>query len=56
MSYLRGVLREFKNIQWLSLKDAIYLSIIVVIVGILAGFLLGLLDSGIAGILGTVTR
>lgn len=51
MQYAKGVIREFKNIRWLSLRRVVHLSIIVIIVGIISGFILGAIDSGFANLL-----
>ena len=52
--YFVDSLREFSHIRWLSFRRALLLTVVVVLVGILAGFLLGSLDSGFSALLAGV--
>lgn len=52
--YFANAAREFKYVRWLSLRRVAMLTPVVLLVGILTGFALGAVDSGLAGILKTV--
>lgn len=54
VSYLKGVLHEFKYIRWLSVRRTVLLSSVVIFVALIIGFLLGALDSGFSAILKTI--
>ena len=52
--YLTGVKQEFRYIRWLSVRRALVLTLVVVFVGIVAGFALGAVDKGLSTILRAV--
>ena len=45
IKYFQGVFREFRFIRWLSLPRAAFLTVLVVIATLIAGFLLGGVDN-----------
>lgn len=45
------IIAELKKVVWLTRREAIYLSALVLIVSIAAGIVLGLLDYGFAGLI-----
>ena len=49
--YFAASFREFPRIRWLSFRRAVSLTLLVVSVGLLSGFLLGALDNGFSSIL-----
>ena len=49
--YLSGVIREFSYIRWLSLRRVASLTVLVIAVGLISGFLLGATDSLFASVL-----
>ena len=49
--YITDSLREFHHIRWLSVRRAAVLTVVVVLVGLLAGFFLGALDNGFSTLL-----
>lgn len=49
--YFVASLHEFSRIRWLSLRRALVLSVVVLVFGVISGFLLGMLDRGFATLL-----
>ncbi len=57
--YIQNVVIEAKNIRWLPLYEASRLTLLVVIISFIMGFLIGITDNGIAHVvqyLITLTR
>ena len=48
--FLGEIISELKKVVWLSRREVVYLTILVVIVSIAAGLLLGALDYGFAAL------
>lgn len=51
VSYLKGVIREFSYIRWLSFSRNILLTIFIVITSLIIGFVLGAVDGLFATLL-----
>jgi len=41
---------ELKKVVWLSRREVVYLSILVILISVAAGFLLGVIDFGFTGL------
>ena len=52
--YITGVVQEFKYIRWLSVRRALALAAVAILVGVVSGFALGALDSVFASLLRSV--
>ena len=50
MKYFGGVIREFRNIRWLSISRAFVLTLVVIFFGVSAGLLLGILDNSFSSV------
>jgi preprotein translocase subunit SecE len=48
--FLGEIISELKKVVWLSRREVVYLTILVVIVSVAAGLLLGALDYGFAAL------
>ena len=48
--FLGEIISELKKVVWLSRREVVYLSILVIIVSVAAGALLGALDYGFAAL------
>lgn len=49
--YVGEIISELKKVVWLTRREAIYLTILVLIVSIAAGIILGVVDIGFAGLI-----
>lgn len=48
--FIGEIIAELKKVVWLSRREIIYLSVLVLIVSIIAGLVLGAIDYGFAGL------
>jgi len=53
-NYIGEIVNELKKVVWLTRREAMYLTGLVLIVSIAAGILLGLLDFGFSGLVNKV--
>ncbi len=49
--YVGEIISELKKVVWLTRREAIYLTVLVLIVSVAAGLFLGLIDYGFAGLI-----
>ena len=54
--YFTGVIKEFKNIRWLSFRSAIVLAVVCLIIAVIVGLFLGFLDSQTTVILNEIVN
>ncbi len=52
--FLGEIINELKKVVWLSRREAIYLTVLVLVITVIAGVFLGLLDFGFAALVGKV--
>ncbi len=49
--YIGEIISDLKKVVWLTRREAIYLTVLVLIVSIAAGIVLGLVDFGFSGLI-----
>jgi preprotein translocase SecE subunit len=49
--FISDIIGELKKVVWLSRRDALYLTSLVLVISIVAGLVLGLLDLGFTGLI-----
>ena len=52
--FIGDIISELKKVVWLSRREALYLTSLVLVVSIVAGLVLGLLDLGFTGLIKVV--
>ena len=48
--YIRGIIGELRKVVWLTRRELVYLTVLVLIVAVTAGLVLGAIDYGFAGL------
>jgi len=48
--FIGETIAELKKVVWLSRREVVYLSILVILISVAAGFLLGVIDFGFTGL------
>ncbi len=54
LRFMSETIAELKKVVWLSRREAIYLTVLVLVITVIAGVFLGLLDFGFAALVGKV--
>jgi len=49
--FFGGIISELKKVVWLTRREAIYLTVLVLIVAAIAGIVLGAIDYGFSGLI-----
>ena len=49
--FISDIIGELKKVVWLSRRDALYLTSLVLLISVVAGLVLGLLDLGFTGLI-----